>query len=768
MNDEEPRSGRVAGNTATDAVPENITLRIVILAHGSGREDDLYLVLSLDTTLGELKIRIQESLPQRPPPNQQRIIYQGRGLDDTNEPLRSILRQDQRAGNSSYVLHLVIRQAPPGPQPAPSAPSTISHQTSTSTPLQTRQAQNRVPHVHMPQASPHENHMRIHNQIHQLQHSLQHQQALNRAQFPQALPHFPMAPNMRPDQPRLIRPTIPANIAAGQAQGADQANATPGIGPTQDSATDRGLAAAQTHPLTNVPTATAPGLPHSHIPHLHAMQVPPGLGSPPATNTTQIRTAMDSSGQQTRTVINGGPGGTTTMTFRITGLNPPNPLDRPSSAPGASPSAESAPDNRIVNPVPGNIQIHTPPPPIPMGFPFPPGLQVPFPMPNMPLMYNPSQQPIPQSSGAQPMAWLLSSPSGPQGIVFAPGHGFFNTAPAVAMAPPQPQSTPALVPTATQSGVAAPQQAQLVVRPQAGAVDPPVPQAGARLPPLDLPAAPQPRGHLRRMQARPNANQNEILQFIIARGWLFLRLYMFVFVFSESGTWRRILMIGAIIVYCALPQQNPLTNAFQIVRRHFDNLIGPPNIPQRPPQQGQQNVENRDQAGASRANETSMGSSTSARRRAAAMPTPEETARRLLEQQDRRNPNPVIDALYRIEQGIVLFLASLVPGVGERHVRAREEARRIVQEEEQRRITDAQQQSQSSAGEASSRPPGQSEAQSEARSSSTEGGPLPDGWKTATQLNEERHGQQATSSGVDRDGRTENEGVRSRITNSGG
>lgn len=38
----------------------------MILAYGSERDNDLYLVLSLDITLGQLKSRIYESLPQRP------------------------------------------------------------------------------------------------------------------------------------------------------------------------------------------------------------------------------------------------------------------------------------------------------------------------------------------------------------------------------------------------------------------------------------------------------------------------------------------------------------------------------------------------------------------------------------------------------------------------------------------------------------------------------------------------------------------------------
>lgn len=63
--------------------------------------------------------------------------------------------------------------------------------------------------------------------------------------------------------------------------------------------------------------------------------------------------------------------------------------------------------------------------------------------------------------------------------------------------------------------------------------------------------------------------------------------------------------------------------------------------------------------------------------------TPEEAARRLVRQHQEQNPNVIRDTLYRIEQAAALFLASLIPGVGERHVAAREEARR---EEERIRV----------------------------------------------------------------------------------
>ena len=67
-------------------------------------------------------------------------------------------------------------------------------------------------------------------------------------------------------------------------------------------------------------------------------------------------------------------------------------------------------------------------------------------------------------------------------------------------------------------------------------------------------------------------------------------------------------------------------------------------------------------------------------------PTPEQAAQRLLQQRDERLQRAPLHRLREqvrpVERAAALFLASLWPGVGEAHVRAREEAERRAQEEE--------------------------------------------------------------------------------------
>ena len=55
-------------------------------------------------------------------------------------------------------------------------------------------------------------------------------------------------------------------------------------------------------------------------------------------------------------------------------------------------------------------------------------------------------------------------------------------------------------------------------------------------------------------------------------------------------------------------------------------------------------------------------------------PTPQEAAERLLQERERQDVNFFRQSFRRVERAIALFVASLVPGVGERHIAAREAA----------------------------------------------------------------------------------------------
>lgn len=68
-----------------------------------------------------------------------------------------------------------------------------------------------------------------------------------------------------------------------------------------------------------------------------------------------------------------------------------------------------------------------------------------------------------------------------------------------------------------------------------------------------------------------------------------------------------------------------------------------------------------------------------------AVPTPHQTAERLLRERDRREGGIFRQNLRRLERALALFVASLVPGVGERHIAARDAAEAARREEERSR-----------------------------------------------------------------------------------
>ena len=374
-----------------------------------------------------------------------------------------------------------------------------------------------------------------------------------------------------------------------------------------------------------------------------------------------------------------------------------DPMPRPSSAPGNPPprsdGAPRAPRNAQAPSMGRSSQVFGP-----INLPFPPHTHLPFPF---------ATHTQPQStSHTQPTVWLASSRNGPEALLFAPGHGYYTSAPMaqsnITTVPPSTVATASMAGQTTTS-----QSSSSLPQPEgSGPVAQPTNAVAAQ------PAAhPEPNAQVARVQRQldrqrnANIDNDDIFAFIIQRGWLFLRLYMFMFVLSEPGTWRRYLLLFLAVIVCILPRRNPLNDAFAAARRHVDNLIGPPHPQPRDrlrQRQGQGNGNERPFARANlqlpgeqvdqtqAENASQAGPSTNAPTRRQQQPqgavntTPEETAQRLLREHEQRNPpNFILNFFYRIEQAIALFLASLIPGVGERHVAAREEVRR---EEERARL----------------------------------------------------------------------------------
>ncbi|KPI38782.1 uncharacterized protein AB675_5805 [Cyphellophora attinorum] len=387
------------------------------------------------------------------------------------------------------------------------------------------------------------------------------------------------------------------------------------------------------------------------------LETPDGPQENPAVATTNGQPASQSVGLPQPPLIDA-PGISPSFTQPQASAQRPQRLD--TQAPVQMPRPLSTP------PLPRPGHFHTQLPtlanpnfPLPRPGHFPP--QVPrsvFPL------FEPSRPAAPQT---QDRVWLLSSPQGPRALLFSPNHGYFTSTPPIRRS---------LVQDAIRTRIAG----RTTVR--TTAANPPAAAAAGAV------ANPLPGQVALRQPAQPAAgaaaqNPNDgFLALVNNRAWLFLRLYMFAWVLSEPGTWRRWSLLGLAVLISLLPTDNPINTVLRVARRHFDALVGPPQPQPRPI------------ATAQLPNGTAPNA-TGQPPQGTVNITPEEAAARIIrernaaQRQRQANPNVMRDLLYRIEQALALFLASLVPGVGERHVAAREEQRRLEMQAEMERINAA-------------------------------------------------------------------------------
>lgn len=138
----------------------------------------------------------------------------------------------------------------------------------------------------------------------------------------------------------------------------------------------------------------------------------------------------------------------------------------------------------------------------------------------------------------------------------------------------------------------------------------------------------------------------------IRRMWLFIRLYFFCYMFSEPGTWMRILFVclAAIISLLSdtgVPQQ--LHRMFVApVQRHMEGVIHAPRL--RRPAAGQ----------------NTMNPTTQSR-----------------DNQRETQPTGLRHNVRRAERSLLFFMASLIPGVSERYVQVNNAAEARAREEEE-------------------------------------------------------------------------------------
>lgn len=146
-----------------------------------------------------------------------------------------------------------------------------------------------------------------------------------------------------------------------------------------------------------------------------------------------------------------------------------------------------------------------------------------------------------------------------------------------------------------------------------------------------------------------------------------IRLFGFVYFFTAGAGWRRTILLGLAAVLVFVAQTGAFRPIIQglwdPVRRHAEGLV--PLAGNEPPR------------AAAAGNDANATGTHSANREL----TPQEAAERLLQERERQDGNFLRQSMRRIERAIALFVASLIPGVGERHIAAREAAEAARQAE---------------------------------------------------------------------------------------
>ena len=285
------------------------------------------------------------------------------------------------------------------------------------------------------------------------------------------------------------------------------------------------------------------------------------------------------------------------------------------------------------------------------------------------------QQPLPPSN-SDATCYLLSSPQGPQALLFSPQHGTYTGSFATNSATglhigaghsvglrhvrrsSRASTQPAPTPTGN-AGAANGQQAQ---------------GAGAPADPAAVAAALQAARQINpAQQARPQAQDNPLgpMQPLLGHFWLLLRVMIFAyFILGTNMGWRRPLALAFIGLGFWMLRAG-LFGEGGVARRWWDGIV---RVDQRPRQQPR----------------AEGATGVDGEQRPGQLPTPEELAQRLLDERqqalDRAPLHRIREQLRPVERAAALFFASFWPGVGEAHVRAREaEERRLMEEEVERR-----------------------------------------------------------------------------------
>ena len=88
--------GSASPAQAPSNISNNVTLHVLSPAPEISGGRITFPSISLDTTVSQLKHRLQNTIPAAPSPDRQRLIYRGRRLLDENARLRDVFQAEVR------------------------------------------------------------------------------------------------------------------------------------------------------------------------------------------------------------------------------------------------------------------------------------------------------------------------------------------------------------------------------------------------------------------------------------------------------------------------------------------------------------------------------------------------------------------------------------------------------------------------------------------------------------------------------------------------
>ncbi|KAJ4362650.1 hypothetical protein N0V95_001358 [Ascochyta clinopodiicola] len=735
---------------------DSLAINLKVLSPSSEVESGVHLRdLAASTTVQELRLKIQDAVPSKPDPARMRLIYRGKVVANDTDSLETVFGADNIRESKDQSLHLVLRELPhaastssspvPRTATAPPNPFRAAQPPLPASPLQTNPFRaipqprpNSLPQPHHHHHHPHHPHVHHHHHVQQplnplgplgampLPPQMQQQiaQALGQRATPTVTP-APGTPTQQADGAHVPAEGTPAPIPGALPQNGRTVRQE-GIGPN-------GARWSVTYNDFTANMPLRPGQPTMPrpVPHPAAFGIPPRpFGPPPPGGVSvplswllpRLRGTLQEAAREVDNVR--------------TLLDPPTASDSPASS-SMWPSWRVDRIREHLRTITHNLNM------------VESGLSDPAMQFNTdvialrqaavevrrqanefsrtldaqearvssglaqsttsdasaaaasdPLIATASAATRSLPSDAPQELFLLSSPQGPVGILFDQ-RGTYTTAPFASNLTSQAfvehfsqnrQLIASLGQQIAQNsqnlhhqlGSAQPTPTQQLAQPDF-ALD----EAAAQRVIDRIVQGPNQNQNQNQNQAQPAAPANagapaENDQVVNVAGhlWLIFKLACFVYFFAGGGGWYRPLMLGSIALVVYFVQLGIFDAHFNVVRRHFEALL--PNADRI----AQGRAANQDPPNA---NTTTNGAPTDARRNL----TPEEAARRLLQQQRVGQFSWARDTMRTLERGVALFVASLWPGIGERMVHAQEERERLARvaasEEQERREAEEQQ-----------------------------------------------------------------------------